>query len=90
MCRSGNRKQDYILRLRIKEVKKVITCENFVLLALLVADYQFLNCFVNNLLENFENKMCTVVEFLRGSIGFWTNSLEMDEWSGFSWFKPGM
>ena len=22
--------------------------------------------------------------------GFWTHSLEMDEWSGFSWFKPGM
>ena len=24
------------------------------------------------------------------SFGFWTHSLEMDEWSGFSWFKPGM
>ena len=24
------------------------------------------------------------------AFGFWTHSLEMDEWSGFSWFKPGM
>ena len=24
------------------------------------------------------------------SFGFWTHSLEMDKWSGFSWFKPGM
>ena len=24
------------------------------------------------------------------AFGFWTHSLEMDECSGFSWFKPGM
>ena len=24
------------------------------------------------------------------AFGFWTHSLEMDEWSGFSWSKPGM
>ena len=24
------------------------------------------------------------------AFGFLTHSLEMDEWSGFSWFKPGM
>ena len=24
------------------------------------------------------------------AFGFWTHSLEMDEWSEFSWFKPGM
>ena len=24
------------------------------------------------------------------AFGFWTHSLEMDEWSGSSWFKPGM
>ena len=24
------------------------------------------------------------------AFGFWTHSLEMDEWSGFSWFKQGM
>ena len=23
------------------------------------------------------------------AFGYWTHSLEMDEWSGFSWFKPG-
>ena len=24
------------------------------------------------------------------AFGFWTHSLEMDEWNEFSWFKPGM
>ena len=24
------------------------------------------------------------------AFGFWTHSLEMDEFSGFSWFKQGM
>ena len=24
------------------------------------------------------------------AFGFWTHSLETDEWSGFSWLKPGL
>ena len=35
-------------------------------------------------------KIRGVKMLLSNVFGFWTHSLEMDEWSGFSWLKPGM
>ena len=49
----------------------MITCENFILFTPLVPNYQFLNCFVNNFLENLEEKKITVLFcFREGWLGY--------------------